>query len=202
MVRLAISVEGPTEERFVQMVMVPHLQGRDIYAVPFPLGHGGGDVSLSRIRKDLNKLANSFDKVTTLYDYYGFRDKASGETKETLEQKIVACVAAPLRDRIIPHVQMHEFEGILFSSPEAMEHAIGEAGIADWAAGILHQFGNDPEKINDSTVTAPSKRLLARTKYLKTTHGPNIAKEIGLNNLRQKCAGFCKWLDALEALQP
>ena len=202
MVRLAISVEGLTEERFVELVMVPYLENKGIYALPFSLGgRGGGDVSFTRIRRDLNNLANSFDKVTTLYDFYGFRGKADDDSKATLEQKIVDCVAAPLQNRIIPYVQMHEFEGVLFSSPEAMENNIGEEGIADWAASILQQFGNDPEKINDSKETAPSKRLLARTTYLKTIHGPNIAKEIGLSALRQKCAGFSEWLDTLEALQ-
>ncbi len=200
MVRLAISVEGPTEERFVKMVMVPYLQNLGIYAQPLLLAGTGGDISLRRIRKDLNNLANSFDKVTTLYDFYGFRDKVEGDNKTSLEQKIIECVAAPLRGRVIPYVQMHEFEGILFSSPEAIEHNIGQEGLTHWASNILQQFNNDPERINDSKETAPSKRLLRDTNYIKIVHGPNIAHEIGLNTLRQRCAGFGNWLDTLEAL--
>lgn len=53
--------------------------------------------------------------------------------------------------------------------------------------------------INDSPLTAPSKRL-AETPYRKVTHGPTIAHEIGLPVLREKCTGFGAWLDALEAL--
>lgn len=200
MVRLAISVEGPTEERFIKMVMVPYLQNKGVYAMPFTLGHTGGNVSFGRIRKDLNNLANRFDKVTTLYDFYGFRYKAVGENKAALEQKIMDCVAAPLRGRIIPYIQMYEFEGILFSSPEVIENNIQQTGLAEWANNILQQFGNDPEKINDSKETAPSKRLLHETNYLKTVHGPNIAKEIGLPVLRTKCTGFGAWLDTLETL--
>ncbi len=127
MVRLAISVEGPTEERFVNKVMVPHLAVSEIYVTPLLLGRNGGDVSLSRIKSDLNRLAHSFDKVTTLYDFYGFRGKDKTEDKKTLEQKIVDSVAAPLRDRVIPYVQMYEFEGLLFSSPEAIENNILQA---------------------------------------------------------------------------
>jgi len=200
MVRLAISVEGQTEERFVEIVIVPYLQSRDIYAVPVLLGSKGGDVSLARVKKDLNKLANSFDKVTTLYDFYGFKGKDNVENKTSLEQKIGDSVAAPLQDRVIPYVQMHEFEGLLFSLPEAIENNINENGLAEWAAEILRQFNDDPEKINDSPQTAPSKRLLEKAQYIKTVHGPNIAKEIGLEVLRQKCAGFNTWLEALEAL--
>ena len=58
----------------------------------------------------------------------------------------------------------------------------------------------DPEKINDSPQSAPSKRLQAETSYIKAVHGPNIAKEIGLDVLREQCAGFNGWLDKLEVL--
>lgn len=201
MVRLAISVEGQTEERFVKRVMAPYLQKRGIYAVPILLGHTGGDVSLLRIKKDLNRLAHSFDKVTTLYDFYGFRGKTEAENKASLEQKIVECVAAPLRVRIIPYIQMYEFEGILFSSPQAIENNIQQPGLADWANNVLQQAGDNPEKINDSPLTAPSKRLIGKTNYMKTVHGPEIAQEIGLDVLREKCTGFGVWLDQLEALQ-
>jgi hypothetical protein len=201
MVRLAISVEGLTEERFVQQILKPYLEALNIYAFPFQLGRQGGHVCISRIRRDLNNLASSFDKVTTLYDFYGFRDKLDDESKESLEQKILQSVAAPLQARVIPYVQMYEFEGILFSSPEAMENNICEEGLADWAESILQQFDNNPEKINNSKETAPSRRLKARTTYIKTTHGPNIAKEIGLTVLREKCAGFGQWLEALESLR-
>lgn len=200
MVRLAISVEGPTEERFIQMVITPHLCNRGVYATPLLLGENGGDVSLSRIKKDLNHLATSFDNVTTLYDFYGFRGKEESDDKISLEQKIMDCVAAPLRSRIIPYIQMHEFEGILFSSPKAIENNICQKGLEDWADKILQQFNGNPEKINDSRQTAPSKRLQNETNYMKTVHGPNIAREIGLATLREKCTGFDNWLNNLEAL--
>ncbi len=201
MVRLAISVEGPTEERFVHKLMIPYLEAREIYAIPLLLGRTGGDVSLPRIKKDLNQLARSFDKVTTLYDFYGFRGKDEAENKDTLEQKILNCVAAPLRDRVIPYVQMYEFEGLLFSSPEAIENNINHNGLSTWATEILKEFDGDPEKINDSIHTAPSKRLLKKADYIKTVHGPDIAQEIGLDGLREKCAGFNAWLNKLEELK-
>ncbi len=201
MVRLAISVEGQTEERFIQKVLVPYLQDREIYAQPVLLGRSGGDVYLPRVKKDLNCLARSFDKVTTLYDFYGFRGKDKTESKKTLEQKIMNCVSASLREQIIPYVQMYEFEGLLFSSPEAIENIIHQPGLEDWANGVLQEFKGNPEKINDSRETAPSKRLLDESGYRKTMHGPDIAEEIGLNVLRKKCTGFGDWLSRLETLQ-
>lgn len=200
MVRLAISVEGLTEERFVKKLLVPHLRNRQVTAIPLLLGRSGGDVSLSRIKKDLSHLAKSFDKVTTLYDFYGFRGKSTDETKESLEQKILDSVAEPLQGRILPYVQMYEFEGLLFSSPNAMEYTIKEDGISHWAKGVLNKFGGNPEDINDSRQTAPSKRLERETGYIKTVHGPDIAEEIGLDALRKTCSGFGVWLDQLEKL--
>ncbi|MBL1278552.1 MAG: DUF4276 family protein [Ectothiorhodospiraceae bacterium] len=201
MVRLAISVEGQTEEIFIQKLLVPYLQDRGIYAQPLLLGRHGGDVYLPRIKKDLNNLARSFDKVTTLYDFYGFKGKDQSENKATLEQKIVDCVAPSLREQIIPYVQMYEFEGLLFSSPEAIEDTIHQAGLEDWANGVLKKFNDNPEKINNSPQTAPSKILLDKSNYIKTVHGPEIARQIGLDVLREKCTGFDGWMSRLEALQ-
>lgn len=75
MVRLAVSVEGQTEERFIKEVIAPHLQDLGVYADPVLLGRSGGDVSIPRVRKDLTNLLRSFDRVTTFYDFYGFKGK-------------------------------------------------------------------------------------------------------------------------------
>ncbi|NOQ36438.1 MAG: DUF4276 family protein [Methylococcaceae bacterium] len=200
MVRLAISVEGQTEEIFMKKVIVPYLREFEIYATPFLLGQTGGDVYLPRVKKDLNELARSFDKVTTFYDFYGFRGKDKEDTKLSLEQKIIDCIAVPLQQKIIPYIQMYEFEGILFASPDAIENNILQKDLSDWAQKILSQFDDNPEKINDSPQTAPSKRLEKSSSYIKTVHGPNIAKEIGLDVLRKKCVGFGNWLNTLETL--
>ena len=67
---------------------------------------------------------------------------------------------------------------------------------------ISDQF-NTPEEINNSPVTAPSKRILQLFKgYDKPMHGALAALEIGLDNIRKECALFNKWLLTLEALPP
>jgi len=197
MVRLAISVEGVTEERFVAMVLAPHLQGTGIYAIPISLD---GNISIGRVSGELRRLAGSFDKVTTLYDFYGFKRKSENEDKASLEAKIKNCLADNIQGQVIPYIQMHEFEGLLFTSPDAIENNIGQNGLSDWARSILSEFDNNPEMINDSEQTAPSKRLLRQSRYSKSTHGPNICKEIGLAELRRHCSGFNDWVSALEEL--
>ena len=96
---------------------------------------------------------------------------------------------------------MHEFEGLLFSCPASIANELGEEDAEKWAKGVLRKFENDPERINDSPETAPSKRLEDNTGYRKTTHGPNIAAEIGIDKIREQCSGFNAWLNDIEALE-
>ncbi|MHB1654173.1 MAG: DUF4276 family protein [Desulfitobacteriaceae bacterium] len=62
---------------------------------------------------------------------------------------------------------------------------------------------SSPEHINEGFVTAPSKRIGSLIpEYLdsKRIAGPLVAKEIGLEKIRQKCRHFNDWLRSLEAL--
>ena len=197
MVRLAISVEGLTEERFVKNSLVAYFEERNVFITPISLD---GNINIDRVRNDLKKLLYSFDKVTTLYDFYGFKGLESGETKASLELRILKSLPESLRFNMIPYIQMYEFEGLLFSSASTMASILKEEKVEKWAESIIDKFGSNPESINNSPQTAPSKLLEQNTSYKKTTHGPNIAKEIGLEKIREKCKGFDSWLTSLEML--
>lgn len=200
MVRLAISVEGQTEEQFIKQLLVPLYAPRNLYITPIILGKGGGAVCINRIRIDMRKLLSTFDFVTTLYDFYGFKNKDPNETKETLEKKILDAVPTNDQDKVFPYIQLYEFEALLFSSPQAIGTATSNPDNITWAQGILNTFQNNPEQINDSPQTAPSKRLGDQFRYRKTTHGPSIAKDIGLDTIRSQCAGFNAWMMKIEEL--
>jgi len=159
-----------------------------------------GCVSSERISKDLNRLVSHGKYVTTLYDFYGFRGLKRKDNKNTLETKILKTVDKSRQKQIIPYVQMHEFEGLLFSSPY---HLVKETDSVDkimWIEAILKKYRNNPEMINNSIHTAPSKRLRYLS-YSKTTHGAEIAKRIGVSKLKQMCTGFRVWLTTLENLK-
>lgn len=102
---------------------------------------------------------------------------------------------------------MHEFEGLLFSSPEAIAAVVTTDPeqadeLISKLAGIAAAFP-DPELIDDSPETAPSKRLSRLVpRYRKALHGPAIAQRIGLAQLRVKCPHFAAWISRLEALAP
>ncbi|PKD40334.1 DUF4276 family protein [Methylomonas sp. LW13] len=197
MVRVGISVEGTTEERFIKILLEPYLSQKGIFVTPIPIN---GNVSIDRIKYELAKIYYSFDYVSTFYDFYGFKNKSDGETKTSLESKIRQSVKEELRSKILPYIQMYEFEGLLFSSPEAISSILQNNSLTAWANDVLAQFDNNPEKVNDSKETAPSKRLEKAADYRKTTHGPNISRQIGLAKMRQMCSGFNDWLSELESL--
>jgi hypothetical protein len=190
-------VEGATEERFIKGLLAPYLSTKGIYATPISLN---GNVSVDRVRHELKHLVHSFDYTSTFYDFYGFKHKDPLDTKETLEDKIHAAVNNDLRHKLIPYIQMYEFEGLLFSSPSAIASNLRDTELCKWAEDILEEFNNNPETVNNSKETAPSKRLEKRTIYRKTTHGPNIATEIGLDKIREMCFGFNAWLSKIESL--
>lgn len=197
MVRLGISVEGTTEERFVERVLQAHFQARDIYLTPTSLR---GHVNVDRVGAELKRLCHSFDYLTTFYDFYGFQRKQPDETKQSLEARMLAALPSACRERFIPHVQMHEFEGLLFSSPAVIADVLQRQDLEAWAADIVQACGGNPEAINDRPETAPKHRLQQHSSYRQTTHGPLIAQQTGLPTLRQHCAGFDAWLTQLEGL--
>ena len=158
-----------------------------------------GNISIDRVSKKLNSLVDNYDFVTTLYDFYGFgkRGLEDDETKETLEKKIKESIKSNQQHKIIPYIQMYEFEALLFSDAEIMAKSLNVS--QNWIDNILNEF-NDLEGINNSKETAPSKRIEKHAKYIKTQHAPKILQEIGLLKIREKCQGFNAWLKQLESL--
>ena len=66
---------------------------------------------------------------------------------------------------------------------------------------ILDDFNDEPERINDSPETAPSKRLRGIIpSYQKVANGLILAQGVGLEKMRDKCPHFHEWIDSLENL--
>lgn len=72
--RLAISVEGPTEEDFVNTSLAAYLLSRGVHATPILIGRarrrvlGGGSVTINRLAREIRHLRHNFDAVTSLVD--------------------------------------------------------------------------------------------------------------------------------------
>jgi hypothetical protein len=95
---------------------------------------------------------------------------------------------------------MHEFEGLLFSDCAAFSRGIGLPELAGSLREIREDFAT-PEDINDSSDTAPSKRIEGvMPGYQKPFHGILAALEITLSRIREECPHFDGWLKQLESL--
>ena len=211
MIRLAITVEGPTERGFANQVIGPHLQLSEVYTFPILLGQArgsgaaGGNVSVERVALDMSVHYHRFDFVTSLVDFYGFKDKGTRTVKQ-LEQDITQEVSRRTQRnwdgrKVIPYIQRHEFEGLLFSQVSVFHSVPGanEAAI-EQLDSVRHHFPS-PEDINDGPDTAPSKRIsLALPDYDKRIDGPSVAQAIGLTTIRRECPRFNCWLTRLESL--
>ena len=205
MIRLAISVEGPTEEEFVNRLIAGHLRSRGIETRPVSLG---GNVTVARLAQEMvNLFWQRYDFVTSLVDFYGFREK--GERTPGQLERAVFVEADRLIGRswdqraVFSYIQQHEFEGLLFSDVDNFS-TLGLAGVDDDCLASLHRIRNHfatPEDINDDRDTAPSKRIANLIpRYRKRLHGPLVAEATGLEGIRAACPRFNGWVTSLESL--
>ena len=210
MTRICIVCEGPTEANFIQQCLAPYLALRGVYAygsiVRAPSGrHKGGRVTIERLARHMSHEYHAFDRLTTLVDFYGFKDRG-GRNRADTELAILEktrSLTTGFDDRyVLPYVQLHEFEGLLFTDPAAFDWVQDgwSAEVHKALSDVASAFQN-PELINDSPETAPSKRILKifpKGTYSKTEHGPLIAESIGIDAIRAKCPAFSEWVGTLE----
>lgn len=215
--RLAVSVEGQTEERFVKDLLAPHLYSHGVAATPVIVatsrsasGRKARGINPDRVHAELQRLLRGFDHVTTLYDFYGFDGRKPRETADRLQARMSAGLGNPRN--LIVYVQRHEFEALLLSDPgTAAEYFQAPAMAAEIAKAIA--TAGSPEDVNDRPETAPSKRLEEWTtrhapanrrfsKRNKVLHGADLARHITLPVIRRACPRFALWLKRLEALAP
>lgn len=210
MTRVCIICEGPTEVEFVNGCLWPYLKdsGVDAYGTVLSAKsghHRGGRVSVERLARSIARHYSKANRVSTLVDFYGFQDRG-GRTRAQLEADIAKAAQNIIGDYdpryVLPYVQMHEFEGLLFTNPAAFEKVDGwneevKAALMD----VAQKFSN-PEDINDGPATAPSKRIqniFPEGTYSKIVHGPLIAKATGIDAMRAKCRAFNEWVGKLQA---
>ncbi len=188
MIRVAISVEGKTEREFVSQVLVPFFSHLGIEVIPISME---GNISLQRMTKERIKLLNSFNYVTTFYDFYGFKDKRADITVDQLEEQLKQSVKEELR--FFPYIQQFEFEALMFANPEITANPFQKPNKQKDLEEILRRHNFKPENINGGNETNPAKRLAKLfTGYIKDLDGPVIAGKIGLQLLREQCPRFNK----------
>ncbi len=224
MARLLVHVEGQTEEVFVNEVLRNHLVARGYHSVEARIvgnarlrDRRGGIRAWLAVKRDIvNHLrADQACIATTMVDYYGLPEAWPGRVKSKILRSVEAkatCVQDAVGDdvvtemgnrfdpdRFVPFVVMHEFEGLLFSDCSSFSRGIFRPDLEASFREIRERFAN-PEEINDSPETAPSKRLKKLVPgYEKPLLGVLAVLEIGLLRIRAECPHFDGWLRQLES---
>ena len=222
-IRLNITAEGQTEERFVKQTLSNHFGifniSTDVRCVLTSKDkrkhHRGGLISYSKAKKDiltwLKEDNNSDARFSSMFDLYALPTDFPGfEGSQKINdpyEKIKYLESAFAKDiddiRFIPYIQLHEFETLLFSKPEVLEIEYFEhKNSIEKLKNIVKEIGN-PELINDNPDTAPSKRiikLIPEYEYNKVSVGATVAGKIGIENLKINCKHFNDWILKLEAL--
>lgn len=217
MTRVYVVVEGQTEESFVKDSLAPMLWPRSVYLTPILLGRRGGTPTYARVKRDVVALLKQDQTAycSTMVDLYGLGRDFPGlpllpglqnlDKVRHIEQAVRSDVIAGLPGlrpdlRSLPYLQLHEYEGLLFSDPAAFAAGIGQHHLAQPFQAIRVQFAT-PEDINDDPNTAPSKRVLGEyPAYRKVLDGTLAARAVGVERMRQECPHFRAWVEQLEAL--
>ncbi len=222
---LYVFCEGPTEQGFCKQVLSPNLFPQydgciHTVRIAHSKHHGavrrGGVGKYASLKRDIqNTLKSRSEKnvfFTTLIDLYALPQEFPGKAVHVRDPNNPSAFALALETafgediadfRFVPHLQLHEFETMLFADPEAFHIAFDHCDeeIAELKT-IVASFPSI-EHINDGRQTAPSKRiidLIPAYEGRKPSVGPDIAEYIGLANIRAKCPHFDQWLTRLENL--
>lgn len=221
MSRVVAIVEGQTERTFVRDVLAPWLGWKGVMLTARLIGKPGHKGGIGEFARAKNEIANLLKQesgtvITTMFDFYGMPTTWPGRAKaskvrhdnkaRTVEEAIKEALQTHLGSafderRVLPYVQMHEYEALLFSQPNAISEVMRAEDSLEELEEIRTSF-ESPEHINDSPETAPSKRLEAIFPYYqKTFHGILASKKIALETMRGECPHFDEWLTSLENLE-
>lgn len=217
MKNLFVICEGPTEQEFCENVLKGNLSNVALRA-PLIKHSGGGVVPWPTLLNQILHHLNEDDAfVTTFIDYYGIKDGFNypswedgktivnkEEKMEFLELAMKNRINEDSRYRFIPHLQLHEFETLLFCDVDVFKNWFENSELSHLKdlKDTLIKFNNHPEDINNSSATAPSKRILnAIPSYDKVIADNCLAMDIGLNKMLDMCPHFKKWIDELKSIK-
>jgi hypothetical protein len=211
-------VEGVSEETFVRDVLSPHLAGHGVHMTAIlvttnrRLGRAGkgGLTRFARVREDLTRLmaekpglrfrfTTMFDLCRLPSDFPGLGDVSTLQPRDRA-LRLQTSLAQELGDnRLIPYLQVHEFEALVLADLEAMRRMFPgqEKAIATLSATVTEAGG--PEGVNDTE--PPSRRITqSLPAYSKVLAATQLASFSSLPVLRESCPHFDAWVRQLEML--
>lgn len=221
---LHILCEGQTEERFVKEVLAPYLQRFGIYPKAILLltskkkNARGGMLSYIQAKRDLTILLrryrdndNEHHVFTTMFDFYALPDDFPGydEAHGIHDPRAqVDCLEKAFANDMdtgsfIPYIQLHEFEALLFVDIEKLKNEYPQAITQIQSLKLETDAYGDPEMINNSPETAPSKRIIKALakhyNYNKVQSGTAVTSAIGIERILKSCQHFNSWIESIRS---
>lgn len=224
-----ILCEGQTEELFVKEVMKPFFRSSGIVLKHRLLftsrkkNAKGGIISYQQAKSDLiswmneNKGRSSETHYyTTMFDFYALPNdfpRMNDALKLADAYQQVECLENAFGEdigfkRFIPYIQLHEFEALLFCDIKKLtSHYPSQEKAINSLAEILSDYQDNPELVNHSPSTAPSKRIIKAIEgdntcnYKKPKTGAAVTKEIGMDKLMSMCKHFNNWIETIGNLK-
>ena len=194
--------------------MAPYFYSKNVIVETPTIKHScGGIVAWGTLKKQLIQHLNETDVIVTLLiDFYRIKDsfrfpewmeaktiEPSQAKMDCLFHQMKSDIQESLRGRFVPYIQLHEFEGLLFSDVSAFKNNFRKGECDFHAIETAIASFPTPEEINNGPNTAPSVRLKnAITGYQKELYGSFLADDIGLQKIRSKCPLFNQWIERLE----
>jgi hypothetical protein len=219
-----VITEGPSDAQFLKNTVAPYLQSVGVTLVAKPMetshGHTGGGINLDRLKRHVhNTLAREKNAyLSTFLDLYALSPSiislaniSSVNSPLDVATLIESQLAMTLQthtdcriDRLLPHVQPYELEGLFFSDTSALCTVIPSWQSTQASLQKIRVSESSPEHINSGFASKPSKRLtdLLSPRYHKTVHAPLIGQQIGLAKIMQECKHFAAWVERLAQLKP
>jgi Domain of unknown function (DUF4276) len=223
-IEVVVFAEGPSDEAFLKRVVAPALGALQIHLKPQTLRTSreasGGAINFDRLKLNVRNTLRQNDRtyLTTFFDLYALDSQMPGKAAAALpgtpsakaariEHQLHRALVDHVQcrpDRLFPHIQPYELEGLFFAEPSRLAAAqLGwEAYLPDLRG--IRASAETPEHINDSFETKPSARLesILRPRYRKTLHAPLIGECIGLGAIIEACPHFAAWVAKLQSLRP
>lgn len=207
-----ILCEGQTEEAFINEVLCPYFANLMIFINPIicttkrttAKKFKGGVSDYNKIKNELVILCKQHKNeiVTTMFDYYAMPSNTPNiacsevdiyKRMDLIEEAINKDIGL---SNCFFNLMLHEFEGMLFSSPDAFIKITDQKTVEKIQK--IRDEAISPEHINNSPATAPSKRLEALIpNYAKVKNGALLSKNIGIDTLLRECKHFADWVEKI-----
>lgn len=220
--KIHVLCEGQTEMAFVNQVLAPYMQDKDVLCDASTLtsrtngAETGGRVSLEKMHLELGLLmkqrdnAETIHRYTTMFDLYKFPVSYPAEGRMWTPLQKVEYIEKLMSNghdgRFFPYVQMHEFEALVFASLDNLTKVVPADVLKKCSKPLekaLKEAQGNPEFVDGGEATSPSKRLIDSFKnvkkhYAKTSDGLKMIQESGIDNLKERCPHFGKWIKQLD----